>query len=645
MINLKNVVLRRGAKVILDSASVNLNPGEKVGLVGRNGAGKSSLFAMLNGTLHEDGGEFYIPAQWRMSQVAQDMPETEQSATSYVIEGDVVLLAAQAEVDAADASGDGDRMAHAYMNLYDAGAHDAPARAQALILGLGFKVSELDNPVNSFSGGWRMRLQLARALMCPSDLLLLDEPTNHLDLDALVWLEAWLKRYQGTMLVISHDREFLDAVTDVTVHIEVAKLTRYGGNYSKFEDLRAEQMALQQGAYAKQQDKIAHLQKFIARFKAKASKAKQAQSRVKALDRMEKIAPLLAEADFTFEFKEPANLPNPMLSMQNAYFGYPAPEDAPEGTPPTVIVQNVSKSVLAGQRIGILGANGQGKSTLVKTVARALAPIEGEMLEGKGLNIGYFAQQELDVLRPADNPLEHMIRLVKEVTAAGKISGQQTREQDLRSFLGQFNFGGDMVKQSVGSMSGGEKARLVLCMIVWQRPNLLLLDEPTNHLDLATREALSMALNEFEGTVMLVSHDRALLRAVCDEFWMVSHGGVAPFDGDLDDYQRYLLDEAKRQREEAKKANNAPAPKAVTAAKTPAPKPDLKPLKKELDKVDAQMKTLSTERQTLEAQLAATSVPAEMAQAGKRLKAVDAELQKLEERWLEITDQIETATA
>jgi len=645
MINLKNVVLRRGAKVILDSASVNLNPGEKVGLVGRNGAGKSSLFAMLNGTLHEDGGEFYIPAQWRMSQVAQDMPETEQSATSYVIEGDVVLQAAQAEVDAADASGDGDRMAHAYMDLYDAGAHDAPARAQALILGLGFKVSELDNPVNSFSGGWRMRLQLARALMCPSDLLLLDEPTNHLDLDALVWLEAWLKRYQGTMLVISHDREFLDAVTDVTVHIESAKLTRYGGNYSKFEDLRAEQMALQQGAYAKQQDKIAHLQKFIARFKAKASKAKQAQSRVKALDRMEKIAPLLAEADFTFEFKEPANLPNPMLSMQNAYFGYPAPEDAPEGTPPTVIVQNVSKSVLAGQRIGILGANGQGKSTLVKTVARALAPIEGEMLEGKGLNIGYFAQQELDVLRPADNPLEHMIRLVKEVTAAGKISGQQTREQDLRSFLGQFNFGGDMVKQAVGSMSGGEKARLVLCMIVWQRPNLLLLDEPTNHLDLATREALSMALNEFEGTVMLVSHDRALLRAVCDEFWMVSHGGVAPFDGDLDDYQRYLLDEAKRQREEAKKASNAPAPKAVTAAKTPAPKPDLKPLKKELDKVDAQMKTLSTERQTLEAQLAATIAPAEMAQAGKRLKAVDAELQKLEERWLEITDQIETATA
>ena len=664
MITLKNVVLRRGAKVILDSASVTLNPGENIGLVGRNGAGKSSLFAMLNGSLHEDGGEFFIPAQWRMAQVAQDMPETEQSATSYVIEGDVVLQAAQTEVTLSEESGDGDRMAHAYMDLYDAGAHDAEARAQALILGLGFKVSELGNPVNSFSGGWRMRLQLARALMCPSDLLLLDEPTNHLDLDALVWLEAWLKRYQGTMLVISHDREFLDAVTEVTVHIESAKLTRYGGNYSKFEDLRSEQMALQQGAYSKQQDKIAHLQKFIARFKAKASKAKQAQSRVKALDRMEKIAPLLAEADFTFEFKEPANLPNPMLSMQNTFFGYPAPEDALAGTPPTVIVQNVSKSVLAGQRIGILGANGQGKSTLVKTIARALAPISGDMTEGKGLNIGYFAQQELDVLHLNDNPLEHMIRLVKEVTAAGKIGNQPTREQDLRSFLGNFNFGGDMVKQAVGSMSGGEKARLVLCMIVWQRPNLLLLDEPTNHLDLATREALSMALNEFEGTVMLVSHDRALLRAVCDEFWMVSKGGVSPFDGDLDDYQKYLLDHAKKMREDAKKASSAPVSVAISAIENEASHAHKqgskatfeseksiktgqnavsKPLRKELDKIDSQIQALNLEKDTLQTQLASTKASVELSQIGKRLKAVEAEIGILEERWLELTEQIETA--
>ena len=551
MITLKNVVLRRGARVLLDNANVTLNPGEKVGLVGRNGAGKSTLFGLLNGTLHEDAGDCSIPAQWRMAQVAQDMPETGQSATDFVVEGDTALLAAQAEVAAAEAADDGMRMAHAYMELHDAGAHDAEARAQALILGLGFKVSELTNPVNSFSGGWRMRLQLARALMCPSDLLLLDEPTNHLDLDALVWLEAWLKRYAGTLIVISHDREFLDSITSVTLHIDNAKLVRYGGNYSRFEDMRAEQMLLQQAAMSKQADKIAHLQSFINRFKAKASKAKQAQSRVKALERMEKIAPVLADAEFSFEFQEPINLPNPMLSMVDTMIGYPPPEEAPVGALPTVIVRDINRSVQAGQRIGILGANGQGKSTLVKTIARALAPLGGEVTEGKGLNIGYFAQQELDVLRPHDTPLEHMIRLARETIAAGRSGKVAGREQDLRTFLGTFNFSGDMVKQPVGTMSGGEKARLVLCMIVWQRPNLLLLDEPTNHLDLATREALGVALNEFEGTVMLVSHDRALLRSVCDEFWLVSRGGIAPFDGDLEDYQRYLLEEAKRVREEA----------------------------------------------------------------------------------------------
>ena len=551
MISVRNVTLRRGVNVVLDGASVTFTPGEKIGLVGRNGAGKSSFFGLLNGTLHEDGGEFSIPAAWKMGQVAQEMPETEQSATDFVIEGDTVLLAAQAEVAAAEASDDGMRMAHAYMALHDAGAHDAPARAQALIQGLGFSAAQLSQPVNSFSGGWRMRLQLARALMCPSDLLLLDEPTNHLDLDALVWLEAWLKRYQGTMVVISHDREFLDGVTQVTVHVDNAKLVRYGGNYSKFEDMRAEQMLLQQASMAKQADKIAHLQKFIDRFKATASKAKQAQSRVKALERMEKIAPVLADADFTFEFKEPLNVPNPLLSMLDASFGYPAPDDAPPGTPPTVIVRGIDRSVLAGQRIGILGANGQGKSTLVKTVAHELALIAGEISEGKGLNIGYFAQQELDVLRPLDTPLEHMIRLAKDTPANMRAPGQSGTEQSLRTFLGTFNFSGDMVHQKVGTMSGGEKARLVLCMIVWQRPNLLLLDEPTNHLDLATREALGMALNEFEGTVLLVSHDRSLLRAVCDEFWLVTKGGVEPFDGDLDDYQQFLRDEARRMREQA----------------------------------------------------------------------------------------------
>ena len=648
MITLKNISLRRGTKLLLDQASVTLNPGEKVGLVGRNGAGKSSLIALLNRSLQEDSGEFHIPTQWRMGQVSQDMPETTQSATEFVIDGDTALLSARSEVTAAEDSNDGERMANAYMALSDAGEHDAPARAQSLILGLGFKTSELDNPVNSFSGGWRMRLQLARALMSPSDLLLLDEPTNHLDLDALVWLESWLKRYEGTLLVISHDREFLDAVTNVTLHIDGAKLMRYGGNYSKFEDMRAEQMNLQQNAFAKQQDKIAHLQKFIARFKAKASKAKQAQSRVKALERMEKIAPLLSEADFQFEFKPPAHLPNPMLSMQNVSFGYPSTESSNHA--PTVIVRNISRSVLAGQRIGILGANGQGKSTVVKTIARSLQAVAGEITEGKGLNIGYFAQQELDVLQPADNPLDHMIALAKRLTQNSLLAGQATREQDLRSFLGQFNFSGDMVKQTVGSMSGGEKARLVLCMLVWQRPNLLLLDEPTNHLDLATREALSVALNEFEGTVMLVSHDRALLRAVCDEFWMVSRGGISPFDGDLDDYQRFLLDEAKRLKALASVTPTLVSPsvdKPVEKATTPkSPVPSLKNLHKELERVETQMQSLETQRHELHAQLASAQLSvADLASHGKTLKLIEEELPSLEARWLELTEQLEGTVA
>ncbi|MDR3003236.1 MAG: ATP-binding cassette domain-containing protein, partial [Acidovorax sp.] len=410
MITLKNVTLRRGTKVVLDNISATINPGENVGLVGRNGAGKSSLFALLSGKLHEDGGDFHIPSSWRMAEVAQHMPETDQSATDFVLEGDTRLSEVQRQLAEAEANDDGMAIAQAYSDLHDAGAHDAVARAQALILGLGFRASELDHPVDSFSGGWRMRLQLARALMCPSDLLLLDEPTNHLDLDALVWLEAWLKRYAGTMIVISHDREFLDAITNVTLQIQSGQLNRYGGNYSKFEELRAQQLELQAASFAKQQEKMAHLQKFIDRFKAKASKAKQAQSRVKQLERMEKIGPVLAEADFTFEFKEPANLPNPMLAISDAAFGYV--DD--EGTA-TQILSGVNRSVLAGQRIGILGANGQGKSTLVKTIARTMKALAGTVTEGKGLNIGYFAQQELDVLRPSENPLEHMIRLAKEL--------------------------------------------------------------------------------------------------------------------------------------------------------------------------------------------------------------------------------------
>ncbi len=647
MLQLKNLSLRRGSKLVLDGASVTLQPGEKASLVGRNGAGKSSLFALLTGRLHADGGDVEMPPRWRLAEVAQSMPETDQGATDFVLEGDTPLMAARAAVEAAEASGDGHAIAEAHTALAEAGGFDAKARAQALLLGLGFPVAKLDAPVNSFSGGWRMRLQLARALMCPSDLLLLDEPTNHLDLDALVWLEAWLQRYEGTMLVISHDREFLDAITRVTLHLEDAGLTRYGGNYTAFEAMRAERMTQQQAAFGRQQEKIAQLQRFIDRFKAKATKAKQAQSRVKALARMEKLAPVLTSADFEFEFREPASLPNPMLVLSDVAVGYRA-DDGSE----TVIVSDISKSVLPGQRIGVLGANGQGKSTLVKTLARMQPALGGRIQEGKGLAIGYFAQQEMDVLRPDEGPLAHMIRLAKEVSP-------QAREQELRDFLGRFRFTGEMVGQAVGSLSGGEKARLVLAMLVWQRPNLLLLDEPTNHLDLATREALSMALNEYEGSVMLVSHDRALLREVCDEFWLVAKGRVEPFDGDLDDYQKWLLEQSRETARAAREAASAPvgtanAPgaesgaanrreerKAQAAARQKV-EAQARPLKKEQAQIEQRLTAVQAEQARLLEGLGLPDVPpAERADQGRRLKQLEDEVEQLELRWLELGEALE----
>jgi ATP-binding cassette, subfamily F, member 3 len=580
--------------------------------------------------------------------VAQSMPETDDGATDFVLQGDAPLQRAEQALAAAEAGGDGHAMAEAHLALDEAGAFDARARAQALLLGLGFRSDQLNAPVNSFSGGWRMRLQLARALMCPADLLLLDEPTNHLDLDALVWLEAWLKRFEGTMIVISHDREFLDAVTRVTVHLDENTLTRYTGNYSAFEEMRAERLSQAAAAFGKQQERIAHLQRFIDRFKAKASKAKQAQSRVKALARMEKLAPVLTASDFEFEFREPQSLPNPMLAFDGLACGYGD----------RAIVQNINRSVLAGQRIGILGANGQGKSTLVKTIAHMLPPLAGTMTEGKGLVIGYFAQQELDLLQLDDGPLMHMVRLARDV-------GPAAREQELRDFLGRFRFIGEMVHQAVGSLSGGEKARLVLAMLVWQRPNLLLLDEPTNHLDLTTREALSIALNEFEGTVLLVSHDRALLREVCDEFWLVAGGRVQPFDGDLDDYQKWLLEvsralargeEAPAWRRTAEPA--APPPvRAAAAQPVPAPPRDerkagkatrarqadsTRPLRIELQQIDARLVRLAAERSKAETALAdATATPDDYAELGRRLAHIGAEIHVLEERWLSLQAELE----
>ena len=674
MIQISQVTLRRGVKVVLQNASVTMQPREKVGLIGRNGAGKSSLFSLLTHRLQSDAGDIDIPPRWRVGEVAQDVPETDDGATEFVLQGDLPLTKAQQALDAAEAADDGHAMADAHQALDEAGAFDARARAQALLMGLGFRGDQLDAPVNTFSGGWRMRLQLARALMCPSDLLLLDEPTNHLDLDARVWLEAWLKRYDGLMVVISHDREFLDAICNVIVHLDDLQLTRYTGNYTAFEELRAERMNQAQAAFSKQQDRVAHLQKFIDRFKAKASKAKQAQSRVKALARMERLAPVMTAGDFNFEFREPQSLPNPMLSFDGIACGY-------NGTP---IVKNFSRSVLAGQRIGILGANGQGKSTLVKTIAGDLPLISGHTTQGKGLVIGYFAQQELDVLHLDDGPLMHMVRLARDV-------GPAAREQELRDFLGSFRFVGDMVQQAVGSLSGGEKARLVLAMLVWQRPNLLLMDEPTNHLDLTTREALSIALNEFEGTVMLVSHDRALLRETCDEFWLVAKGRVEPFDGDLDDYQKWLLDVSRAnargqpipdppraagaapepapspvptpvsKNKGAVPAAAAQAPKAAAAKPAAAtPKPAsrddrqsnkqarikqaeaTRPLRTELQRIDERLAKLGPEKAEVEARLSRPDASTDdYAELGRRLAHIAAELAMLEERWIEVQTELE----
>ena len=636
MITLRQLTLRRGTKLVLDGANVTLNPGEKVGLVGRNGAGKSSLFSALAGRLDPDGGDIDLPRQWRIGEVAQHMPETDTGATDFVLEGDEPLMEARKALAQAEAVHDGHAMAEAHAALAQAGSFDARSRAQTLLMGLGFTVEQLDAPVNSFSGGWRMRLQLARALMCPADLLLLDEPTNHLDLDALVWLEGWLQRHPATMLVISHDREFLDAVTQVTLHLDQAQVTRYGGNYTAFESMRAERMLQQQAAFDRQQDRMAQLQRFIDRFKAKASKAKQAQSRVKALARMEKLAPVLASADFSFDFPEPASVPNPMVSLRELDCGYGQ----------RIVVRGVQRSVLAGQRIGILGANGQGKSTFIKTLVGQVEPLGGAKVEGKGLTIGYFAQQEMDLLHDDDTPLQMMVRWARE-------RGPDAREQELRDFLGQFRFTGDQVLQAVGTLSGGERARLVLAMIVWQRPNLLVMDEPTNHLDLQTREALSLALNGFEGSVLLVSHDRALLREVCDEFWLVAAGQLQVFDGDLDDYQRWLVDEQRTRAAQRLQASREAAStrdpredrKAAAAARQELAQ-RTRPLKQELQRIEQRLAALAAERASQEARIVQGSADgslsgAEMAQLGRTIHALDQETGELELRWLEVGEQLQ----
>ena len=662
MIRFQQVSLQRGVKPLLENVDLTLNPGDKIGLIGANGAGKSSLFAMLRDELHPDQGSIDFPARWRMAYVAQETPALDRAAVEYAIDGDVhlrELQAALAEAEAQpDATHDGNRIAELHAALADADAYTVRSRAEQLLLGLGFSLEQMERPVASFSGGWRMRLNLAQALMCPSDLLLLDEPTNHLDLDAIIWLEDWLKRYQGTLLIISHDRDFLDGVVNVIVHIDDRKLKRYSGNYSSFERQRSAQLELMAGMIEKQQRQRAHLQSFIDRFKAKATKARQAQSRMKALSKMEELAPLRAAAEFSFEFREPLSAPNPLLVMEKVNAGYRIEGKGTEPDQEKIIVHGIDFSLQNGQRIGLLGVNGAGKSTLIKTVAGEIDPLSGTSRLGKGLVIGYFAQHQVEMLRHDESPLWHMTRLAPDV-----------REQELRNFLGSFNFNGTMASSSIAPFSGGEKARLALALIVWQRPNLLLLDEPTNHLDLETREALTMALAQFEGTLVLVSHDRHLLRATTDQFLIVADGKLQPFDGDLDDYKDWLFKTKLAARNDAAATPSAPLPgkaaaepeaavslvdrkeqKRLEAEQRQKMSALKKPIEQRIKRLDEQIAKLNARKSDIDARLASPDIyDAANKEELKTLITDQAycakELEQMENEWLEQQDALEQLQA
>ncbi|MBT2869093.1 ATP-binding cassette domain-containing protein [Chromobacterium violaceum] len=628
MIQLKNLSLRRGLKELLIGANLTLNPGYKAGLTGANGVGKSSLFAMLLGELHADGGDMLLPPNWTVAHVAQETPALERSALDYVLDGDKELRALESQLADAEDKHDGNAIGHLHGELANIDAYSAPARAGKLLTGLGFDEAAQQRPVASFSGGWRMRLNLAQALMCRSDLLLLDEPTNHLDLETVLWLEDWLKAYPGTLLVISHDRDFLDAICSHIVEVASQTLTLYTGNYSQFEVMRAEKLARQQGEYEKQQRQIAHLESFINRFKAKASKARQAQSRVKALEKLERIAPAHIASPFDFHFDSPEHLPNPLLKLDKADAGYGD----------KTILSGISLSVEAGARIGLLGVNGAGKSTLVKLLSGDLAPQAGERINAQMLKIGYFAQHTLETLRPDESPLQHMQRLAPT-----------TRELELRSFLGGFNFRGDAATDPVGPMSGGEKARLALAMIVWQKPNLLLLDEPTNHLDLEMRHALTLALQDFTGALIVVSHDRSLLESTTDVFWLVSGGKVQPFDGDLEDYRQWriaqLAEGGKPSDGDAQGVNRKEQKRQEAEARQQLAK-QRKPLQTRLSKLEQEMNKLSDEKAQLEAFMSSSEAyddanRQKLADSVKRQGEVASRLEIVEEEWMEVQEQLE----
>ncbi len=629
MLNFKNITLRRGGRALFSSASFTIHQGQKVGLTGANGTGKSSLFALLLGELSADEGDITLPPNLSIAHVAQETPALKTPAIDYVMDGDQELRRLQQQLQQAEQQHDGLKQAELHDKLDHIGGYSANARASKLLNGLGFSPEQEQQPVQSFSCGWRMRLNLAQALMCRSDVLLLDEPTNHLDLDAVIWLQDWLQQYPGTLLLISHDRDFLDAIADHILHIEQHKVTLYTGNYSAFEKLRAEKLAQQQSAYERQQREIAHIQSFISRFKAKATKAKQAQSRVKSLQRMKLIAQAHVDSPFSFQFPQPDQVPNPLLKLEQADLGYDENR----------ILENISLSLSPGDRIGLLGPNGAGKSTLIKVLAAEMPPLTGLYQPAESLHIGYFAQHQLEQLRLDESPLWHLQHL-----------DQQATEKDLRNFLGGFDFRGDKVNEPVAPFSGGEKARLVLALLVYQKPNLLLLDEPTNHLDLEMRHALIMALQDYQGAMLIVSHDRHLLRSVTDQLWLVANRQVSPFDGDLDDYRQWL-NEQKKSDDPA--TTDAPPP-ATTVSRKDQRKQEaerrkrLKPLTDALKKAEQQLEQYQQKQSELEQQLADPGLyeaanKDRLKQCLAEKQQLDQALERAEETWMDALEQLENA--
>ena len=623
MIEIKKLTLQRGLKVLLDKADAVINPGQRVGLIGKNGTGKSSLFALIKGEISQDGGEILIPKTWRLASVSQETPDLDISALDYVLQGDAELQAFQTALAQAEAQNDGMKQAEYHAKLEEIDAYTAPARAAKLLNGLGFAQEEHTRPVKSFSGGWRMRLNLAQALICRADLLLLDEPTNHLDLETVLWLENHLASLPCTQIIISHDRDFLNATTTHTIELSQQKLTQYGGNYDFYQAERAQRLAQQQAAYVKQQAQIKHLQSFIDRFKAKATKAVQAQSRMKALAKLERIAPAHLDSEFSFEFANPTHLPNPLLKLDHADLGYGD----------NTVLHDITLSLESGARYGLLGVNGSGKSTFIKALAGKIDLLS----RSEKLNIGYFAQHQLDTLRADQSPVWHIQQLSPEV-----------REQEIRNFLGGFNFVGDMAVQKTEPFSGGEKARLALAMIIWQKPNLLLLDEPTNHLDLDMRHALTLALQSFQGALIVVSHDRSLLEATTDSFLLIDKGRLNNFDGDLNDYRQWRLAQ--------ENAAAAPAASAQSQSRKDTKRIEAqirqekakrsKPIQQKIDKAEKEIARLTDIQTACEAFLAQESAYSEenkpkLQETLAQLTETKVKLTQLEENWLQWQEELE----